>query len=47
MSVRSLGYATGPVDASQWVGVAFVVSYSSAGTRRAYATQLRLWFDRC
>lgn len=27
--------------------MAFVASYSSAGTRQAYSTQLRLWFSWC
>jgi integrase/recombinase XerD len=32
---------------AQWAAVAFAASYSSPGTRQAYATQLRLWFDWC
>jgi len=34
-------------DLASWAAVAFVSSYSSPGTRRAYTTQLRLWFDWC
>jgi integrase/recombinase XerD len=37
----------GEQDLASWAAVAFVASYSSPGTRQAYATQLRLWFDRC
>lgn len=40
-----------PVDGEQdmagWAAIAFVASYSSPGTRQAYATQLRLWFHWC
>jgi integrase/recombinase XerD len=38
-----------PAEAStaRWAAVAFVASYSSSGTRQAYSTQLRLWFDWC
>lgn len=32
---------------AHWAAIAFVASYSSPGTRQAYATQLRLWFDWC
>ena len=32
---------------ARWAAVAFVASYSSPGTRQAYGTQLRLWFDWC
>ena len=32
---------------ADWSVVAFVASYSSPGTRQAYATQLRLWFQWC
>ena len=32
---------------ADWSAVAFVASYSSPGTRQAYATQLRLWFQWC
>jgi hypothetical protein len=32
---------------AQWAAIAFAASYSSSGTRQAYATQLRLWFDWC
>jgi integrase/recombinase XerD len=34
-------------DLASWAAVAFVASYASPGTRQAYATQLRLWFDWC
>ena len=36
---------TGEQDLASWSAVAFVASYSSPGTRQAYATQVRLWFD--
>lgn len=32
---------------ARWAAAAFVASYSSPGTRQAYSTQLRLWFDWC
>lgn len=32
---------------ADWSAVAFVGSYSSSGTRQAYATQLRPWFQWC
>lgn len=32
---------------ADWSAVAFVASYSSPGTRQAYATQVRLWFQWC
>jgi hypothetical protein len=35
------------LDLASWAAVAFVASYASPGTRQAYATQLRLWFDWC
>jgi integrase/recombinase XerD len=34
-------------DLASWAAVAFVASYSSPGTRQAYATQVRLWFSWC
>ena len=37
----------GEQDPASWAAVAFVASYSSPGTRQAYTTQLRLWFDWC
>ncbi len=37
----------GEQDLASWAAVAFVASYSSPGTRQAYTTQLRLWFDWC
>ena len=37
----------GEQDLASWAAVAFVASYSSPGTRQAYATQVRLWFDWC
>ena len=37
----------GEQDLASWAAVAFVASYSSPGTRQAYATQLRLWFGWC
>lgn len=39
--------ASGGQDLASWAVVAFVASHSSSGTRQAYATQLRLWFDWC
>jgi integrase/recombinase XerD len=38
---------SGEQDLASWAAIAFVASYSSAGTRQAYTTQLRLWFDWC
>ena len=38
---------SGEQDLASWAAVAFVASYSSPGTRQAYATQLRLWFAWC
>lgn len=38
---------TGDQSLADWSAVAFVASYSSLGTRQAYATQLRLWFQWC
>lgn len=38
---------TGEQDLASWAAVAFVASYSSPGTRQAYATQVRLWFAWC
>jgi integrase/recombinase XerD len=38
---------SGEQDPASWAGVAFVASYSSPGTRQAYATQVRLWFAWC
>jgi integrase/recombinase XerD len=37
--------AAGEQDLASWAAVAFVASYSSPGTRQAYTTQLRLWFE--
>ncbi len=37
----------GEQDLASWAAVAFFASYSSPGTRQAYATQLRFWFDWC
>jgi integrase/recombinase XerD len=41
--------AAGEQDLTSWTAVTwlFVASYSSPGTRQAYTTQLRLWFDWC
>lgn len=39
--------ATDDQSLADWSAVAFVASYSSPGTRQAYATQLRLWFQWC
>jgi integrase/recombinase XerD len=39
--------ASGEQELASWAAVAFVASYSSPGTRQAYAAQLRLWFDWC
>lgn len=47
MSITALELPTEPADTAQWAAVAFVASYSSPGTRQAYTTQLRLWFDWC
>jgi integrase/recombinase XerD len=47
MSASTLELSSGPAASAQWAAVAFVASYSSPGTRQAYATQLRLWFDWC
>jgi integrase/recombinase XerD len=47
MSNTTLELPAGPAAAAQWAAVAFVASYSSPGTRQAYTTQLRLWFDWC
>jgi integrase/recombinase XerD len=38
---------SGEQDLASCAAVAFVSSYSSPGTRQAYATQLCLWFDWC
>jgi hypothetical protein len=38
---------SGEQDLASWAAVAFVASYSSPGTRQAYATQVRLWYDWC
>ena len=37
----------GEQDQASWAAVALVASYSSPGTRQAYTTQVRLWFDWC
>ena len=47
MSATTLELPAGPAPAAKWAAVAFVASYSSPGTRQAYTTQLRLWFDWC
>jgi integrase/recombinase XerD len=47
MSATTLELPSGPAASAQWAAVAFVASYSSPGTRQAYATQLRLWFSWC
>jgi hypothetical protein len=48
MSTSALMLAgTGHQSLADWSAVAFVASYSSAGTQQAYATQLRLWFQWC
>jgi integrase/recombinase XerD len=47
MSATTLELPSGAAATAQWAAVAFVASYSSPGTRQAYATQLRLWFDWC
>jgi hypothetical protein len=39
--------ASGEQDLASWAAIAFVASNSSPGTRQAYATQLRLWFEWC
>jgi hypothetical protein len=39
--------ASGEQDLVSWAAVTFVASYSSPGTRQAYAPQVRLWFDWC
>lgn len=47
MSTVTLELPVREAGAAQWVAVAFVACYSSPGTRQAYGTQLRLWFDWC
>jgi hypothetical protein len=47
MSTYMLELPARQTGMAQWAPVAFVASYSSPGTRRAYRTQLRLWFDWC
>jgi integrase/recombinase XerD len=47
MATSTLELPTGRTTPARWAAVAFVASYSSPGTRQAYATQLRLWFDWC
>jgi site-specific recombinase XerD len=39
--------ATSGQSMASWAAMAYVASYSSAGTRQAYSTQLRLWFSWC
>jgi hypothetical protein len=38
MSATTLELPSGPAASAQWAAVAFVASYSSPGTRQAYAT---------
>jgi site-specific recombinase XerC len=47
MSAVTLDLPCRQAGTAQWAAVAFAASYSSPGTRQAYATQLRLWFDWC
>ena len=47
MSTYMLELPARQTGTAQWAAVAFVASYSSPGTRQAYSTQLRLWFDWC
>ena len=47
MATSTLERPTGRKTPARLAAVAFVASYSSPGTRQAYATQLRLWFDWC
>jgi integrase/recombinase XerD len=47
MSTVTLDLPSRQASTAQWAAVAFAASYSSPGTRQAYTTQLRLWFDWC
>lgn len=47
MSTHTLELPPREASTARWAAVAFVASYSSPGTRQAYSTQLRLWFDWC
>ena len=47
MSTVTLELPARRTSPARWTAVAFVASYSSPGTRQAYASQLRLWFDWC
>lgn len=47
MSTLAIELPARAASAARWAAVAFVASYSSPGTRQAYSTQLRLWFDWC
>ena len=47
MSTYMLELPARQTGTAQWAAVAFVASYSSPGTRQAYSTQLRLWFNWC
>ena len=47
MATSTLERPTGRKTPARLAAVAFVASYSSPGTRQAYATQLRLWFEWC
>jgi integrase/recombinase XerD len=47
MEASTLELPTGRTTPARWAAIAFVASSSSPGTRQAYATQLRLWFDWC
>ena len=47
MSSAVLALPRDTSDVTTWAAVAFVSSYSSAATRQAYTTQLRLWFAWC
>jgi hypothetical protein len=47
MPTVTLELPTRQASPARWAAVAFVASYSSPGTRQAYGTQLRLWFDWC
>jgi hypothetical protein len=42
MSAVTLDLPCRQAGTAQWAAVAFAASYSSPGTRQAYATQLRL-----
>jgi len=47
MSTFTLELPAPQTGTAQWAAVAFVASYTSPGTRQAYSTQLRLWFNWC